>query len=545
MICWNCKKEISDRANFCTYCAAKVERAAVPAAKFCTECGRAIAAEARFCTHCGAKAEMHAPAPAAAPVIPAAELEPIAPDPAAEPAVAPEPAAASEIIAPDVPEAAVSTEPEPIAQEFIAALASMDAAAPAASAAEPAPPVAAEPAAQEPASAPVMPPPPSAGRKKRKGLVAVWIAAAAVLVAAGIAVGIWVIRPMLDQEDDRADTRLPSASDTQLAHDLLPEDPASAETPEPPDAPASAEPESPEKSAASQLPDQTQKPKKSEKSEEPAELPEPEPEPIPEPSPVLKIDPAIMDSYMAGRAAGAVWAFAVMDVADGEMVGSARMNDALSSSALLDIPILYAVAAMHEDGTLALDAPVRISRVTAGRTVLSNRVGQTLPLQDLLCYMLQYSDNTASNALMEYLTFQTINEVCNGRGYGSVSLNNYILSTTDYTQNDNYVSCADLCGMLRELYSDQFAGIGGEFLRQNMLIQDSAAASGIGKVAPAGGSFMNLNGQKSDKYNEVAIVDDGTNAYIVAFMASHVSMDHLTAAAQTCGEYVFGTLELK
>lgn len=269
---------------------------------------------------------------------------------------------------------------------------------------------------------------------------------------------------------------------------------------------------------------------------------EPEPAPVREPSSVLKIDPNGMDSYMSGTAPESVWAFAVMDAADRELTGSSRSGDALSSSALLNIPLLYTCAVLSEKGIISLDTTIRIDRATSGRTALADKVGQSLSVRDLLAYMLQYSDNTASNTLLGNLTFKTINETCAGQGYKSVSVNNYILSTTDYTSNDNYVSCADLCGMLQELYSDRFSTIGSVFLQKNMVIHDNAAAIGIGKAAPSNAVFMNHNGQKMDKYNEAAIVDDGTHAYIIVFMGSKSKLEKMSAAAATCGEYVFGAL---
>lgn len=269
------------------------------------------------------------------------------------------------------------------------------------------------------------------------------------------------------------------------------------------------------------------------------------PEPPKDPSPVLKIDPNGLDNYMNGAAPESLWAFAVMDISDGELVGSSRMSDSLSSSALLNIPILYTCAALSDRGVISLETTIRISSATPGRTALADRVGENLSVRELLSYMLQYSDNTASNTLMDNLTFRTVNETCASHGYTSVSVNNFILSTTDYTSNDNYVSCSDLCGMLQELYSDRFSTLGSAFLQQNMVIRDSAAASGLGQTVPSNLMFMNLNGQKADKYNEVAIVDDGTHSYIIAFMGCKSTMEKMTAAAATCGKYVYGVLDLQ
>ncbi len=391
--------------------------------------------------------------------------------------------------------------------------------------------------------------------KKRKGVYAI-VTACVLILAAGAAAVIFFMRGR--QEKDQRLTAAPEPPALVERDEGKPEGqgalksliklakkPAGAEPPE-----EAAGPESEPAPEPEPEPEPAPEPESEPEPEpEPEPALEPEPEPAPEPSRVLQIDPAAVGSLVEGQAGGATWAFAVMDIATGDIAGSERMGEPLSSSALLNIPVLYAVACMNSEDTeqnLPLDTPVRINRATAGRSVLANRVGQSLPLQELLGYMLQYSDNTASNTLMERLTFQAINDCCVARGYTSVSLNNYILSTTDYTENDNYVGCADLCGMLTELYNDQFPGIGSQFLRQYMVIQDAAARSGLGRYAPDSVSFMNLNGQKADKYNEVAIVDDNAgHAYVIAFMGSRAGMDRLSAAAQACGQYLYGVLGIQ
>lgn len=274
-----------------------------------------------------------------------------------------------------------------------------------------------------------------------------------------------------------------------------------------------------------------------------SQAPKEQPEDVPL-SELSKLDGSYLSDMVSGYAPSATWSWAVMDIAAGDITGSSSMEESLSASALVNIPILYTVAARVDAGLMSLSDPVYISRPTAGRTQLSDNVGSSMSVQELLTYMLQYSDNIASNSLMEHLGFGLINSTCAEAGYGSVNLNNYLLSTEDYTANENYVSCADLCRMLSAIYDNQFSCLGKRFLQEYMVIQDSYAYQGLGAYVPGGTTFMNLNGQKSNKYNEVAIVDDGDCAYVVAFMSGMDDGTKLQYAAQDCGYYIYNTLDV-
>ena len=111
------------------------------------------------------------------------------------------------------------------------------------------------------------------------------------------------------------------------------------------------------------------------------------------------------------------------------------------------------------------------------------------------------------------------------------------METEDFTSNDNYVSAADITSMLADLYNDKFNSIGKRFLLDYMEIQDGTGREGLGKSI-SGATFLNMNGLKEKKYNEIAIVDDGENPYINVVFSSGEPFETLQDYAAEYGRIV-------
>lgn len=262
------------------------------------------------------------------------------------------------------------------------------------------------------------------------------------------------------------------------------------------------------------------------------------------PSPVESLENGRISDLVSAHAPKAAWSVAVLDLEDETCYSSQTAGEGQSASAMVMIPVLYTIAAQADDGALALNTPIPITQNLGGRTQLANQVGKSVEVETLMRYMLQYSDNIATNTLLEALGFSTVEDVCRQAGFSSVTVANYLMATEDYTTNDNYVSAEDLCGMLAALYGDTFSAFGRDFLRQYMHLQDDTVASGLLNAAPSDVSTLNLNGQKTDKYNEVAIFDDGAHAYVVAFLGHGDSLERLQQAAKEVGSYCIETLQI-
>ena len=263
-------------------------------------------------------------------------------------------------------------------------------------------------------------------------------------------------------------------------------------------------------------------------------------EPEPEPQLLNALDPDDLDDLMNSGAKGADYAIAVMNMDGDEIVGTSQMDDPMSSSVILDIPILYTAEKMIEDGSLSLDTKVKFTVSASGRGRLGKSDnGKKFRLEDLITDMLQYSDNNATNSLLDYFGYDKINNTCKDDGYHSVSIVNQIGHTEDNTSNDNYLSASDTAGMIRYLYNCD-GPINKEFLDEYMQIEDSQARKGLGKNIGSKVTFHNLNGIKDSKFNEAALIedDDRNYAYVIVYLANGRSLDILQKAAADIGDHV-------
>lgn len=260
-------------------------------------------------------------------------------------------------------------------------------------------------------------------------------------------------------------------------------------------------------------------------------------------SPVSNLDIASITSAVNSSAGGGDFSFAVIDMGDGTVVGSDNMSDAQSASAIIDVPILYTAMKSVENGSLDLSTQVTFTYEVDGRGQLKQSdSGKTYPMEELLSYMLHYSDNNATNSLLNYFSYSTINNICSDNGY-SVNIVQKIGKTEDYTSNDNYLSPEDTAKMLCEIWNSD-TDIGKNFLSSYMVIQDNTRTAGIGKnIDSKVSDFLNFNAVKKDKYNEIAIVEDGDNTYGIVFFGNHGKLETLEEAAAVLGNEVYNGMQ--
>lgn len=238
---------------------------------------------------------------------------------------------------------------------------------------------------------------------------------------------------------------------------------------------------------------------------------------------------------MAGS--GVNYSVCIADLSSGYYTG-VNEEDEVSASAMVAVPILYTAGYLINQDQLSLSTGITFHHTVGGRGKLkASDNGRNIELAELLKAMLQYSDNNATNTLLDYFGMDQIEAVCHDNGYSSVSLNGRIMETTDNTSNDNYVSARDLCGMIYSIYTGVFPDINKSFLFDYMQLQDSTADSGL--CNHVGCDYYNLNGVKANKYNEIAIIDNGRTPYVIAYLANDAEREDLESVASTLGQYVY------
>ena len=242
---------------------------------------------------------------------------------------------------------------------------------------------------------------------------------------------------------------------------------------------------------------------------------------------------------------GTSYSYAVVDLNTGEMVGTS-MNTEMSSSVIIDIPILYALAKEMESGSVTMETQVPVVSGKSARSSLSAYAGKSLSVEFLLEKMFSESSGDAACSLMNYLGMDHINQICHDAGYPNCWVRNYIgTSGIDYTSRDNVVSAADVCGMLDELYNGTNPYINASFLENNMRMDKGVSYSndGLGRNVPFSNLKLYFNGIKNDKYNEVILVNDGNgHRYAVCYLACYTASANLMTAAKQVGGYVDGVM---
>ena len=216
----------------------------------------------------------------------------------------------------------------------------------------------------------------------------------------------------------------------------------------------------------------------------------------------------------------------------------------LPASALIGIPIMYTIAEGISRGVYTMNDAVTFSYtfVNGRGGFKSEQNGQQIALGELLKVGLTQSDNNAWNSLMDYLTRDQINTICHQYGYSSVDLQRAI--TSEATDKENYISACDAARMLNAIYQDNFTIIDRTFLQTYFKISsEDTANKGMYPACLNSSLFLNLNGITETRYNEVGLVENGDEIFIMATLT--VDGAHETSAPCVTNEAAYVLQNLK
>ncbi|HIS47334.1 MAG TPA: serine hydrolase [Candidatus Scybalocola faecigallinarum] len=247
-----------------------------------------------------------------------------------------------------------------------------------------------------------------------------------------------------------------------------------------------------------------------------------------------------LDRILADYGGGADFSVCALDMQDWLIYSSSNSGYPMSASSLSNICTLFTVAWMCDNGYMTLDDQIRFSYTFNGRGIKTEADdGSYFTVRELLSDMLRYSDNNAANAVMNYVTLDNINAVCQEWGFSSVDINRIYDADSAL---DNYASAGDLVVMLYALYGGLFESIDQTYMLENFCIVDNTGSQGIGSAIPSGYTFLNHNGMTTEKYNEAAIVLGEDASYIVVFMSDNGKMENEAETAARAGEYIHESL---
>lgn len=241
--------------------------------------------------------------------------------------------------------------------------------------------------------------------------------------------------------------------------------------------------------------------------------------------------------------AGATYGTYVLDITNMQEYDGGNADEPLPASALIGVPILFTIADGVDKGNINLDTPVTLNYTFEnGRGVFkSGDNGRSFPVSQMLSEALLNSDNNALNSLMDFLTLEKINETCHSYGFSSVDMQRKLMSGS--SNLENYISAKDAAMMLNAIYQDNFVGIGKAFLENNFKISGSDTANrGMYPACTSCGTFLNLNGITDTRYNEIGLIQNGDEVFILSVFTCNGVGTTSASALTTLTSYVVSTL---
>ncbi len=191
---------------------------------------------------------------------------------------------------------------------------------------------------------------------------------------------------------------------------------------------------------------------------------------------------------------------------DGSWSVSVNGSDSFVSASVIKLAILGTLLDQAQRGVLSLDDVVTVSSsdIVGGTGVIQSLgAGGSYSYRQLATYMIQDSDNVATNLIIDAVGMSAVNEFANGIGLPSTVLNRRMMNFS--TGTENYVSADDLAKVL------SLIGNGG-FVSADMsefalgLLEGQHDTTGLLEGLPDGTVFAHKTGDLDNAFNDAGIV---------------------------------------
>lgn len=181
-----------------------------------------------------------------------------------------------------------------------------------------------------------------------------------------------------------------------------------------------------------------------------------------------------------------------------------NQNQPLIAASVIKIFIMGYLYQQMAQKQLAADQVVGDSTVTA-----------------LITAMIQYSDNNATNQLIDYVGMPKINQYLQEQGYQQTKLERRMLDNAARAQGlENVTSVTDTVNFLKQLYQDQTRYPANQMLA---ILKGQQVRTKIPSQLPSGTVVANKTGELADVENDIGIVYRTDNPYIIVVLTNQVS----------------------
>lgn len=203
------------------------------------------------------------------------------------------------------------------------------------------------------------------------------------------------------------------------------------------------------------------------------------------------------------------------------------------SASLVKIPIMMSCFYAAEEGKIKLTDTLKLkaSQKVGGSKVLGQQpTGATFTVQDLLGPMITQSDNAATNLLIDFLGFDTLNDYFKKIGLKNTNLSRKMMDFKERRAGEeNYTTAQDMAYLLDRLYRR-------DFLNQNtseqclVLLGQQKINDRIPRKLPKEGAFIaHKTGLERRICHDVGIVFTRNGNFIICALVRHKSKTALAA----------------
>ena len=190
-------------------------------------------------------------------------------------------------------------------------------------------------------------------------------------------------------------------------------------------------------------------------SAEPKNIPEAPTTPTIEEKPLFEDTPAKVAQYLNDGTDYAVYLAYPKKSSEAFIYNSKQMR----SASMIKVFIMAAAMEKVKQGELSLDEPIILNEydMVGGAGIIAGEApGMEFPLRHVMELMITYSDNTATNMIIERIGGETVNDYMERHGYNDSFLGRKMMYHVALAGNgENYSSARDLGIFFTRLYNHQ------------------------------------------------------------------------------------------
>ena len=227
------------------------------------------------------------------------------------------------------------------------------------------------------------------------------------------------------------------------------------------------------------------------------------------------------DVTAIAESSGMDMGISIIDLTDGTRAGY-RAAQPMVSASMIKLIVAHTFLKQVEAGTFSLDATYTLkgSDLVGGAGVIAGYgAGAQISYRDILMRMIDNSDNTAANILIDAVGMDAINADATKIGLTGTKINRRMMDTEAIAAGvENYVSADDIARLLQMVHKGTFVGPKSSALMLKALEQQEDWG-GIRNGLPEGMVFAHKTGDLSNAHHDGGIAE-GDHPVIIVVLCS-------------------------